>query len=111
MKKDTKEISAIVTEVFFYKPEKTEGVFELYLGLQMFDGMYNSLKLSLDFIPVFLDKLDFFKDGKEHYFNLYHLRLLCLCKDKYQDTPLGKMHKGYEIIAIRSNIHEDWLDV
>lgn len=111
MKKDTKEISAIVTDVFFYKPEKTEGMFELYLGLQMFDGLNNSLKLSLDFIPKLLDKLDFFKDGKEYYFNLYHLRLQCLCKDKYQDTPLGKMHKGYEIIAIRSNIHEDWLDV
>ena len=108
MKKDTKEISAIVTDVFFYKPEKTEGMFELYLGLQMFDGMYNSLKLSLDFIPVFLDKLDFFKDGKEHYFNLSHLRLHCLCKVKYQDTPLGVMKDSYTIIAVRSNVHQEW---
>ena len=112
-KEDTKDkiISAIVTDVFFYKPEKTEGVFKLYLALQMFDGLYNSLMVSLDFIPILLDKLDFFKDGHEYYFNLHHLKLQCLCKDKYRETPLGRMYDGYEIIAIRTNIHEEWLYV
>lgn len=110
MKKDTKEISAIVTDVFFYKPTDTNE-FKLYLQLQMFDGLIKSLTVNLDFIPVLLNKVCSYDDAQEYYFDLKHMRLRCLCRKNYRDTPLGRMDAGYSIVAIRDNIHREWLYV
>lgn len=96
-------VSSIVTGWYFVKEEDTV---KLYVELDMYDGYWRSLLFDLDFIPRLFE---WFNIGDD--LNLMHCHVQCLVRPRFKYTSLGKVNLPYEIVAVRHNIHQEWLYV
>ena len=97
------EVLSIVTN-YYFKKESDDSQIKLFLELQMFDGRGRTLLFNLDYIPKLFDWFNINND-----LNFTHCVMQCLVRNKFKETPLGIVDLSYEIVAIRHNIHQDWL--
>lgn len=104
-----KVVSGIVVDWHFQKTND-EAPIRLYLELKMFDGQWQSILLDLKYLPNLFD-LFYSRDkllSNELTLDFMHCTMMCMVKSQFKDTPLGVMRDSYRIIAVRSNVHQEW---
>ena len=105
------DLGAIVIAVDFVQMKKDEPV-KLALTLQMYDSTWKCLYFDLDMIPVLFEMFSYLEDCCNHRScDFMHTTLICKREEVYRESPLGLMRMPYKVTAIRSNIHQEWLDV
>ena len=102
------QVSSIVTNWYFKKESSNEDI-KLVLELQMFDGLIKELLFDLEYLPELFNKFGIGGQLTDPFLNFMHCRVLCLVRPQFEKTPLGTMKNSYKIIAVKDNIHQDWL--
>lgn len=104
-----KVVSGIVVDWYFHKANDDAPI-RLCLEFKMFDGQWQSILLDLKYLPGLFD-LFYSRDElvtREMILDFMHCSMMCLVEPQFKDTALGVMRDSYRIVAVRSNVHQEW---